>query len=282
MAPKGDTALRVGWPEALAWRVGRQLLDELPGLSVVDVARQTAGVQAQVMSSAEQAVGVRTGQEPASVRSALWDERTLVKTWAMRGTLHLLPADELPTWVAALRVKEHSARRGAAWERYHHMTVDQLHATTAAVGEVLGADPLTREELGRRVAEVAGEPGLAEIVRASFGGSILKSAAANGDLCFAPDRGRNVAFVNPQAWLGGGWTEPDPDTAMAVVAHRFFDAYGPATVDDFGRWWGVTPAEAKRMLKPVVDDLVGVDLDGEAALVTPAGVEVSWVDRLSS
>ena len=138
MAPKGHTALRVGWPEALAWRVGRQLLGELPGLSVVDVARQTAGVQAQVMSSAEQAIGVRTGQEPASVRSALWDERTLVKTWAMRGTLHLLPADELPTWVAALRVKEHSARRGAAWERYHHMTVDQLHATTAAVGGLLG------------------------------------------------------------------------------------------------------------------------------------------------
>ncbi|MGI9023314.1 MAG: DNA glycosylase AlkZ-like family protein, partial [Acidimicrobiales bacterium] len=183
------------------------MLGEPAPLSVVGAARQVGGVQAQVMSSAELATGVRTGHTPATVSDALWVDRTLVKTWAMRGTLHLLPADE---------------------------------------------------------------PGLAEIVRASFGGSILKPAAADGSLCFAPDRGRNVTFVDPKAWLGG---EPDPDTAMAVVARRFFDAYGPATVDDFGRWWGVSAADAKRLLRPLVDDMVTVDLDGLSALVTPEGAE---------
>ncbi len=61
--------------------------------------------------------------------------------------------------------------------------------------------------------------------------------------------------------------------ATAVIAHRVFDAYGPATADDFARWWGVPAAAGKRLLRPLVDDLVGVDLDGTAALVTPAGAE---------
>ncbi len=125
------------WPQALAWRLERQLLDAPRG-SAVDAAHQIGGVQAQVMSSAELAVGVRTGQTPDAVRVALWTDRTLVKTWAMRGTLHLLAADELPTWVSVLRKKEQTARRGSAWERYHGITVEQLHLTTTAVGEVLG------------------------------------------------------------------------------------------------------------------------------------------------
>ncbi len=58
-----------------------------------------------------------------------------------------------------------------------------------------------------------------------------------------------------------------------IVAHRFFDAYGPATVDDFARWWGVTAAEGRRILRPVLPDLVEVDLDGAAALLTPSGAE---------
>ncbi len=63
---------------------------------------RTGGIQAQVMSAAELALGARVdGLTPQDVQSALWQERTLVKTWAMRGTLHLLAAHELPLYVAA-------------------------------------------------------------------------------------------------------------------------------------------------------------------------------------
>ncbi len=138
---------------------------------------------------------------------------------------------------------------------------------------------MTREELGVRVAEVTGDAGLAEVVRTSFGGSILKAAAANGDLCFAPDRGRNVTFIDPKTWLAGDWNEPDPDAAAAVIAQRFFDAYGPATVDDFARWLGVSPADGKRLLRPVIDDLTRIEVDGTPALVTPSGAETLAAPR---
>lgn len=231
--------MKVTWPQAVAWRVGRQLLgpEPFPG-DVIEASRRVAGIQAQMMSAAELAVGVRTGDPAEAVQTALWQDRSLVKTWAMRGTLHLLPADELPLWVAALRLEEASARRGPAWERYHGITVAQLDATTAAIAELLGTEPLTREELGERVAEATGDAELGPIVRASFGGSILGVAAANGDLCFGPDRGRNVTFVDPRTWVGGTWREPSAEEAVATLAGRFFDAYGPATVADFARWWG--------------------------------------------
>ncbi len=112
---------------------------------------------------------------------------------------------------------------------------------------------------------------------------------------FATDRGRNVTFVDPRAWLGGMWTEPDSDAAHAVVAHRFFDVYGPATVDDFARWWGVAAAEGKRLLRPSTPTSSppaarrhtwaeslhgrGPRRSYEAQLDAP--VEVSWVRRLA-
>jgi winged helix DNA-binding protein len=262
--------VKVTWDQALSWRVGTQLLRE-PSGTAVDVARQVAGVQAQVMSSAELAVGIRTGRPPEHVRALLWKSRKLVKTWAMRGTLHLLPADELPTWVAALRAKEQAARRGQAWERYHGISAADLARITTAVGEIVGAEPLTREELGAAVASATGDPHLGEAVRTGFGGTILKTAAAYGDLCFGPDRGRNVTFVAPRTWVRGAWKEPAADEAMSVVVRRFLDAFGPATTADFARWWGVVPADGKRAVRPLAGELVEVDLDGSAAWLTPSG-----------
>jgi hypothetical protein len=267
-----EAALKVTWDQTLAWRVGRQLLNEREG-TVVDAARRLAGVQAQVTSSAELAIGIRTGAHPAQVRDALWKDRVVVKTWAMRGTLHLLPSDEIPTWVTALRAKERQAKRGSAWERYHGLTVEQLNSVTETVGQVLKSNPMTREELGEAVASATGDKALSEVIRTGFGGSILKSAAADGSLCFGPDRGRNVTFVDPKEWLLTPWHEPDLDDAMHLVVHRFLDGYGPASATDFAHWWGVTPADGKKLFRPFTKELVPVELDGEAVWVTDSGAE---------
>lgn len=263
------TAPTVSWAQALAWRVGQQLLVE-PAPDLLAVVRRLAGVQAQVASSAEQAVWLRSGIGGADVRGALWKQRTLVKTWAMRGTLHWLPADELPTWIAALRDKERNIRRSAAWERYHGLSAAQLHEVTDVVGAVVGREPVTREELADAIADRTGDSALAGAVRASFGGSVLKTAAAEGLLCFGPDRGRNVTFVAPGAWVRGRWREPPADEAKRFVVERFFAAHGPATADDLARWWGVPAAEGKRLVASADDALAEVELDGQRCRV-PAG-----------
>ena len=96
--------LKLTWPRVAAWHVRRHHLDQRAAAgSMLTVASRLCGLHAQVMSSAELTVWARVENlDRRAVQRALWDDRTLVKTWAMRGTLHLLPADELPLWQAVV------------------------------------------------------------------------------------------------------------------------------------------------------------------------------------
>ena len=259
----------VSWPQICGWRLAQQRVTH-PASDPLEVAAVLGGVQSQVTSSAEFALGLRTAVAVEEFAAALWEQRTLVKTWAMRGTLHWLPAAEFPLWVAALRTREWRLTSG--WEKYHGVTAAQLHAITEAIPTALAQRQLTREELSERLVEVTGSPQVAEQLRSGWG-AVLKPAANQGLLCFGPDRGRNVTFVRPQDWLGEVGPEPEPQEGLRVVLHRFLDAYGPATAKDFARWFGVPDKPARDLLLHHADDLVVASADGTAGWVTPQGAE---------
>jgi hypothetical protein len=92
--------LKLTWPQTAAWSIRRHhLYHRAPAGSMLAVATRLCGLHAQVMSSAELTVWARVENlDRHAVQRALWEDRTLAKTWAMRGPLHLLPADELPLW----------------------------------------------------------------------------------------------------------------------------------------------------------------------------------------
>ncbi|HEV3011821.1 MAG TPA: winged helix DNA-binding domain-containing protein, partial [Actinomycetota bacterium] len=193
-------------------------------------------------------------------------ERSLVKTWAMRGTLHLLPAAELPIWQAAL-----STRRpweAKSWQRGFGVSLDELERLNAAVAEALDDRLLTREELATRVGELT-TPALGGKLRGSWG-ALLKPAAALGLLCFAPSQSQQVRFTRPDTWLGG-WADHDPDQAMAEVTRRFLAASGPVTREDFARWWGIpSPAKGGKLLERLGDEVARVEVEGTAAYALAA------------
>ena len=91
------------WAKLAALRLERQHLERRTRrTAMLGVVRDHVAVQAQVIGSAELAIHARVdGMRREDVRDALWRDRALVKTWAMRGTLHLLPAADLPLYVAA-------------------------------------------------------------------------------------------------------------------------------------------------------------------------------------
>src|SRR3954453_8805057 len=129
---KGPTtapAARLTWENVLAWRLCRQHLDRrAPRAAMLAAVADICGLQAQVMSSAELTVWARVeGLEADAVSRALWDDRSLVKTWAMRGTLHLLPSAELPLWVAARGVLKERFD-APSWLRYFGLTRDEAIA----------------------------------------------------------------------------------------------------------------------------------------------------------
>jgi hypothetical protein len=247
--------------QALAWRLRRHRLDErAPREAMLEVVARVAGLHAQVMSSAELTLWARVEDlDRDAVREALWAERTLVKLWAMRGTLHLLPAAELDTWLAALGTYEHYLK--PVWLRGFEITQDQLERLIEAIGQALDGELLTREELGAAVARISQSPDLEHKVQGSWG-PYLKPASFRGRLCFGPSDGQRVRFTRPASWLGRPLDGADPDAALLEVTRRHLGAFGPAKREDLARWWGVQPAPAGRMLKALGDEVEAVELEG--------------------
>jgi hypothetical protein len=255
------------WDQALGWRVGRHRL-ATPHGHAADVTAGLAGVQAQVMSSAAQVLAVRGDAGGVDLDRLLWEDRALVKTWAMRGTLHLLPASEWRMWIAVLRTREWRITPG--WVRYHGITAAELGAVTGAIPEALAGDLLTRDELADRVAALTGLSHLGDQLRSGWA-AVFKPAANRGLLCQGPPRDGGITFTDPARWLGSTGDEPDPETALATVLARFLGAYGPATRDDLARWLGVTPKAARGMLARHADGLTEVSVEGHRAWMTAEG-----------
>ena len=256
--------IEVSWDQVRAFRLERSF-DGADG--IVETARRLGGVHAQVMSSAELALAARVdGVAVAAVREALWERRELVKTWAMRGTLHLLPSDDLALWAGALQTRSYLWRT-AAWTRYFGVTVEELETLIAAIADVLDGDGLTREQLGVEVGKVAGPR--AEELMASGWGTLLKPVAMEGRLVFGPNRGRNVAFVDPHHWVGP-FEALAVDEAMSEVVRRWLSVYGPGSPLDLARWWGVADGRARKALEQIGDELVEVSVEGRRAFALSA------------
>jgi hypothetical protein len=237
------------------------LLRRVTPEEMVAVTGRICGLHAQVMSSAELTLWARVeGLERDAVKEALWDDRTLVKLWGMRGTLHLLPAAELGMWLAGLGTYEHYLK--PVWLRSFEITREDLEELVDAVGVALDGELRTRAELGAEVARVTGSSAMAERLQQSWG-SYLKPASFRGMLCFGPGEGQRVRFTKPGSWIPGGVEAVAPDDALRDITRRYLGAFAPATRDDLGRWWSVSAARARRMLDALGDEAVEVDVEGE-------------------
>jgi hypothetical protein len=258
--------LTATWDQVLARRVSAHHLDAPSGDGLVPLVRRLCGVHAQLASAAEAAIWLRTGGAvgPADVRRALVADRSLVKTWTLRGTLHLVPAADLPMWAAALGTR--SFRRPRSWYEDHGVTAEDMAAIEATVPAVLTATPMTREALATTVAERAGRPQLAERLRSGWGG-VLKPMAARGQLAFGPPDGRSVTFVAPAAWLGE-WTPVEPERAVADLVRAILDGYGPFGLDELTRWTALDRPVLRAAVATLGEALVELDTDGHRGWIT--------------
>ena len=260
------------WERIAALRLRRQHLEERATRDrMLDVVRDHVAVQAQVIGSAELAINARVdGMRRDDVRDALWSSRTLVKTWAMRGTLHLVAADELPELVAALGTRINWTR--PVWLRYFEVTREEMLALQDAIGEILSDRPMTRAALGTALAQRLGDDAFAHRV-ASGWGTFLKPAAGRGYLCFGPDDGRNVTFVDPREWLGREMPEPGED-ALAAVIERQLRAFPGSSKGELARWWGVQGgATLRRPIASLGGRVAELEADGTKVLVLAEDVE---------
>jgi len=251
-------AAELSWPQVHAFRLQRHhLAGRAPKQDLARVVGEIGGAQAQVMSAAELQIAVRADCTVADVRDALWKDRILVKTWLMRGTLHLTRAEDLPYFTAAMGRRWIRVR--PSWLKFVGVSEKELWDLVDDIGAALDGSPLTREELIAIVGKRRSEH-IRSVLRSGWGG-MLKPAARNGRLCFGPSRGQSVTFVNPRQWLRS-WREVDPEAAIVEMARRYLRVYGPSTKNDFARWWGAWPGVGTAAWKALGPELVTVSVEG--------------------
>jgi Winged helix DNA-binding domain len=264
----------VSWAQALAWRLRRQYLEPRTTADAVTIVRRLCGVQAQVGSYAAQAVLARQRTPAPGAAQAALASRTLVKTWAMRGTLHLLPPDTAGAFGRLIA----SARtwKRPVWERNFGLSPADMRDLASRVVEVLDGRTLTREEL---IAAVAADAPYADRLRSGWG-TALKPLAWQGLLCHGPSQGNRVTFTSPASWAPDWRDYPDVDEAAHVAVPAYLGAYGPATPRSFGNWLGrhrVARATLQRWFTDAGDRLVKVDVEG-----TPAYHLAEHLDELAT
>jgi hypothetical protein len=234
------------------------LTDRAAPADLVRVAGDLCGLHAQVMSCAELSLWARIdGLDRDAVRQALWVDRSLVKLWAARGTLYLLPAAELGVWLSALGTL-------TKFGNQHPVMAD----LAGAVGRALSGRVLTRAELALAVEQDTGSARFGEWLRGSWG-SYLKAASFRGLICFAPGTGTQVRFTAPATWVPGGITRPAPEEAIGEITRRFLGGYAPATAEDLTRWWlgPPRPRQGVAMLAAAGEEAAEVDVEGKRARV---------------
>ena len=252
---------KLTWPQAVSWHLRRQHLDaRLPRTRLPQLVSDLCGLHAQVMSSAELTAVCRIeGLRREDIAKALWQDRKLIKTWAMRQTLHLLPVGEYGMWLNAFGLYN-GMKKSPRWLAYFGVSQNELEAITEAVPQALGDKLLTRAELADEIVRLTGLASVHDKLRLGWG-SLLKPACYKGYLCFGPNQGQHTQFAypGPQGEIAGH--------SGAAVARKYLAAYGPATAQDFSRWlYGGTGSRVTReMLASLGDEIVGVDIEGAPA-----------------
>lgn len=229
--------------------------------NVAHVVRELCGIQAQDARAAELAVRVRSaGLVAADVERARVQERSIIRTWGQRGTLHLLAAEDLgwllpllgPIFIAGdrrrrieLGLDEETCARGIA-----------------ALRDILATQgPLTRAEL---VEQVAARTGIRLVGQAAP--HLLARAALEGVICLGPDRGTKPTYVLLADWIDtANMTSLSRDAASAELARRYLAAYGPAEPDDLAAWSGLPMSDVRAGWKSIENDLTDVETAGRPA-----------------
>ena len=236
-----------------ARRLAAQGISAPTGVTPAAVVRSLGAVQAQEYLESLWALGLRMPLETsdATIETAIAD-RSILRTWPMRGTVHYVAAEDAH-WMLAL-LSRRVVR--SAQQVYRRAGLDD--ATITKSRRILtrafsNGIPVTRAELYATLER----NGIAANTRTPVGMRglhIIGRLALDGVLCFGPRRGKQPTFVLLDAWVG----EPRAltgDEALAELTSRYFTGHGPATEYDFAWWAGVTVGVARRGI-----DLAGITL----------------------
>jgi hypothetical protein len=245
-------ALKDGGVDFLIERMTRQGLSARRADGAGPVAAAAAGLQAQDVGASQLGVRARSSEaDEAGVIAAYATGASVVRTWLMRATIHLVTAEDV-RWMTALFGPMIERRYGNARWRALGITDAVIDAATAHVGAILSGRQLTRHQVAAELAD----RGIVLADDRQAATHLLLALSARGVTCRGADRGRDATFALVDDWV----TDADPPLdPIAELARRYFHAFGPATAADFTTWSGLPSGPA---MAAVRDELTEVAFDG--------------------
>lgn len=229
-----------------------------------DVARAVAGIQAQDVYAGPLSFRSRSPSITAErVVRARTEERSLLRTWVMRMTIHMIPTDDAG-WMLPLfepRIEKWERRR---LEQLGMAAADVRKSLRVARRTLEREGPVTRPELRERIAAAGVE------LNSQTGLHVVGLAVTSGLACLGPDRGRSTCLILRDDWLGKP-SRVDRQKALAELSRRYIGAFGPATDRDFAKWSGMPLGEMRKGLERIAGELSEATVGNEAVLALKKG-----------
>jgi hypothetical protein len=223
-----------------AFRLDRHYLQQRADVGLPEICTSICGMQAQVMSSAEMGFWVRKSSLLRSeIATALWKERSLVKTSLMRQTLHLINSSEFYLYIPALR----QSRLEAAFRymKAFDMNSKEIDLVNRTILDLLADGPMRRQELVKLLRKKA-----TKRIKLWMDNvwSPFRVVVAEGQICYGPGEKSEITWIRSDQWVPPQkkWDEVD---AKRELFRRYLSAYGPASLRDFSHWAGISMKEVR-------------------------------------
>ena len=233
--------------------IGRQrLANQLIAHSILsdpsDIVKWFGAIQAQDYLGALWAIGLRTFNATESAIEQAIANRTIIRTWPMRGTLHFVAAEDV-RWMLNLLTPRVLASSASRWKQLELDEATFSKSRKTIVRALQGGKQLEREEMYQ----------VLETARISTAGQrgihILGRLAQEGVICFGARAGKQHTFTLLDEWIPNT-RQMERDAALAELAKRYFTSHGPATLQDFVWWSGLASTDARAALEFAKSQLV--------------------------
>jgi uncharacterized protein YcaQ len=241
----------------------QHLIERAPPVETITVIDDILGLNAQGALNFQLSLWNRVSQLSHDfLPQALFEERSLVRSWLMRDTVHIIPASRLALYRAALKrplmnewnrwtVKTGKKESPGEWEPLYPLVLERLEKRPHTLNEL-------QEEMGWSSQDDKGT--LSRLVR---------EMSLRGLLCHANSSGpwyhnTQHAFARVDRWLpSSGEVPPEEREALSELVRRYLRSYGPATVSDFSYWSGLKVRDAQPVFEAIRDSTEEISIMGQ-------------------
>jgi len=235
--------------DVLAQRLCNQKLSSPDFAEPVEVVRWFGAVQAQDFNGAKWALALRMREATNALIQSAYDEGRIVRTHVMRPTWHFVAREDI-RWLLHLTAPRVNVKSGSGYRMFELDAATFKRSNKVIANALKGGKHLTRSALKtllNRAGIDADNP-----VRLAH---IVLRAELDGVVCSGPMYGKQFTYMLFDERIPPTTKTFDREEALAELAGRYFKSHGPATVQDFVWWSGLTVADANLAIELIDRDL---------------------------